>query len=275
MALIRALEQAQPSSLRIIDDPYAAKFLVNPVFRFIAGSPLLSRLLLRLMSYWAPGGQELLTIRPRLVDDLASQLAQSGLKQIVILGAGFDTMAMRIKDYLRGVTVFEVDHPATQVVKRAAMGRIGEPANIRFVEVDFERDDFAEKLSEAGFDPANQSLIVWVGVSYYLTARAVARTLEQIATLSRTGTKLVWDYLQAEVIDGTTQNHDALDKARRAAQLGEPWLFGLKTDQVKHYLAQFGFELGRDYEPGELRARYCPRRQTPIGYVRIVVCERK
>lgn len=274
MALIRALEQALPASRRIIVDPYAKEFLVNRYYRPIAGSRLLSRLLTRFLDYWAPGGQEFLTIRPRLVDDLAVKLAAEGLEQIVILGAGFDTMALRIKDHLREVTVFEVDHPATQTVKQEVMKRIGAHPNIRFVAVDFERDDFVEKLCAAGFDRSRKSFIVWVGVSYYLTAQSVARTLEQIATISNPGTYLVWDYLISEVIDGTTQNHDALDKARRAAQLGEPWLFGLKTDEVADYLAQFGFQLIKDYEPEELRKMYCRQRRTPMSYVRIVVCER-
>jgi methyltransferase (TIGR00027 family) len=275
MAMIRALEQAQPASRRIIVDPYAREFLLNPYFRYIARSGLGSRMLTRFLDYWAPGGQEFLTIRPRLVDDLAVKLAASGLEQIVILGAGFDTMALRLKDHLRGAAVIEVDHPATQTVKRDIMERIGVPSNVRFAPVDFEKDDFVERLRLAGFDNARKSFIVWVGVSYYLTAQAVARTLEQIANLSMPGTHLVWDYLLSEVVDGMTTNRDALDKARRAARLGEPWLFGLKTDRVADYLAQFGFRLIEDYDPDELREKYCRQRRTPMSYVRIVICDRE
>jgi len=56
----------------------------------------------------------------------------------------------------------------------------------------------------------------------YLTEQAVARALEQFSTFGGKGTKLTWDYLLAEVINDTTSNCDALDKARRAAKLGEP-----------------------------------------------------
>jgi methyltransferase (TIGR00027 family) len=274
MAMLRALEQHQPASQRIIDDPYAAAFLQKPVFRLLAGAPLLARAVSNFLDYWAPGGQEFLTIRPRLVDELVSAAAAQGLEQVVILGAGFDTMAWRLREALTGVTVFEVDHPATQAVKRAVSQRLGKPENLRFVAVDFEVDDFVEKLRAAGFAAARRSFIVWVGVTYYLTAQAMARALLQIATLGPSGMQLVFDYLLEEVVDGTTQNREALDKARRAAQLGEPWLFGLQPQQVGEYLARLGFRLARDYEPDELRARYCPRRAAPMSYVRIVVCER-
>jgi O-methyltransferase involved in polyketide biosynthesis len=102
----------------------------------------------------------------------------------------------------------------------------------------------------------------------------VERTLQQIAALGGSGTQLVFDYLLAEVLDGTTRNREALHKAQRVARLGEPWLFGLAPSQVRDYLASGGFTLLNDYEAAELRARYCPARQMPMNYIRIVVCER-
>lgn len=275
MALLRAIEQHQPPPLRIINDLYAVAFLQNPIFRLIAGSSLLSRMVLFFLKRWAPGGQGFLTIRPSLVDDLAVELAAEGLDQIVILGAGFDTMAWRSGDALRGVAVFEVDHPATQELKREVSERIGRPENLRFVAVDFEADDFVEKLRQAGFDQSRRSLIVWAGVTYYLTAQAMARAMAQIACLGGAGMRLVFDYLLEEVVDGTTRDRDALSKARRAAQLGEPWLFGLKPEQVGDYVAQFGFRLIEDYDPEWLRQKCCPQREAPMSYVRIVVCERE
>lgn len=275
MAMLRALEQAVAPGERIIHDPFAKEFLINHHYRRLAGSPWLAYGTLLFLKVWAPGGQEFLTARARLVDDLAVKLSQEGMEQVVLLGAGFDTMALRIRESLRNVTVFEVDHPATQIIKREVMERIGVPENLRFVAVDFEQEDFTQKLRDAGFDPSRRSLVVWLGVSLYLTNKAVARALEQISTLGGEGTTLVWDYLLAEVINGMTTNRDALDKARRAAKLGEPWLFGLETSQVPYYVEQFGFHLLKDYTPEELREMYCPRRSTPMSYVRIAVCERQ
>ncbi len=100
VALLRTLEQLQPAGGRILNDPYAAAFLQHPRLRWIPRSWLLSRLMLRFLNRWSPGAQEMLTLRARLVDDLAIEMAV-GLEQIVMLGAGFDTMALRIKDALR------------------------------------------------------------------------------------------------------------------------------------------------------------------------------
>lgn len=272
MALLRALEQAQPQPL--IRDPYAAAFLRFPGFRTIAWSRVLARQMLQLFNVTAPGAVEFLTIRARLVDELATELAAQGLQQIVILGAGFDTLALRLQDKLQAVTIYEVDHPATQAAKRATYARLGTPANVRFVAVDFERDDFVEKLHAAGFDASRTTLISWLGVTYYLTAAAMARTLAQIATLGGTGMKFVFDYMLAEVIDGTSQQREPLRKAWFVATLGEPWLFGLQPEEVESYLAPFGFRVLENYTPQALQARYCPERTLPMTYVRIAVCER-
>lgn len=274
MLILRAIEQYLPESRRIIDDPYAAQLLINSQYRMIAASSVLSQMLSGFLKFWAPGGQEMLTIRPRLVDDYARELAAKGLDQIVLLGAGFDTMALRLKNELRGCRIFEVDHPATQVEKVKGLNRIGKPGNLVFVAVDFEKDDFVEKLKGAGFDPALRTFIVWVGVSYYLRPQTVEQTLSRIAALGGPGTRLAWDYMLADVVDGSSKNLDALDKRWRVAALGEPWLFGLKPEDIPGYLDRFGFRLIRDYESLELQQLYCPDRRRPMSYVRIAFCER-
>lgn len=274
VALARAVERAQPPARRIIDDPYAAAFLQNPYYRLVAGSPPHARLLLAFLDRWAPGVQEFVTIRARLVDDQARALAGRRLDQIVLLGAGFDSFAWRAGGALGGVTVFEVDHPATQAVKRAGAARLGVPANLRFVAVDFESDDLGARLAGANLAPDRRTLVVWVGVSYYLTAGAVTRALAQLAGLGGAGTRLVFDYLLADVVAGTSADRWALDSARWVAALGEPLLFGLRPGDVESFLTAFGFRLLADYDPAELHARYAPHRREPIGYARLVVCEK-
>ena len=59
------------------------------------------------------GTRAQVTVRSRYTEDRLARLAEGGLDQYVILGAGLDTFACRSP--LTGrVRVFEVDHPATQ-----------------------------------------------------------------------------------------------------------------------------------------------------------------
>src|SRR6266567_5003317 len=108
MALLRAIEQFRPEGDRILDDPHAADFLQHPVARSIGKSKLLASVYSLWFSRFAPGAQATLVTRARLVDDIATELANNGLKQIVILGAGFDLMASRRRYELQDVTIFEL-----------------------------------------------------------------------------------------------------------------------------------------------------------------------
>src|SRR5262249_5683396 len=275
VALARALQQTVPPSERILDDPYASAFLQNPYLRFVASSRIRSRVLSGFLDFWATGGQEFVAIRARLADDQAREMTAIGLKQLILLGAGFDSMALRIKDALAPVIVFEVDHPATQAVKRRVMAKLGTPQNVNFVAVDFERDDFVEKLTDAGFNRAQLSLVVWMGVTYYLTPRAMSRALTQLSLAASPGTRLVFDYILQAVINRNSRNVAALIAASRVALVGEPWIFGLSPEEAGDYLKDFGFNLIDDYGPEDLRQRYCPDRLSPMDFARIVVCERE
>src|SRR4051794_5883087 len=90
--------------------------------------------------------------------------------QLVILGAGLDARAWRMPE-LAHVTVFEVDHPASQ---RDKLRRIGDRAATALrvvpVEVDLAAQPLAPILSSAGFDPQVASTWVWEGVVPYLAA---------------------------------------------------------------------------------------------------------
>ncbi|MEP7270684.1 MAG: SAM-dependent methyltransferase [Acidobacteriota bacterium] len=275
MALIRAMEHWVPASRRILDDRCSASFVRHWPFRVIARSQLLSRAVIALLDRWAPGGQEFLTIRARLTDVEASNFAASGGSQIVILGAGFDTLALRLHETLKDVTIYEVDHPGTQKVKREVLETLTPPANLRLIAVDFEKDDFVAKLQGAGFNPSIRSLFIWVGVTYYLTPQSVEESFERLSRLLVQSSRVVFDYLLKDVIEGTSTNRDAMSKARRVAQLGEPWLFGLRPDEIAEFLDRFGLQLIQDFNSHELGARYAPGRRTPMDYARMVICECK
>jgi methyltransferase (TIGR00027 family) len=126
-------------------------------------------------------------------------IASAGpIDQLVILGAGFDTRAWRL-DALRHATVFEVDHPATQVLKRDRAAAIPAKAQqVRFVASDFHQDDLAASLRAAGYDVSRPAFWLWEGVTLYLRPEAVAANLEALASLSAPGSHLALTYMSKD-----------------------------------------------------------------------------
>jgi methyltransferase (TIGR00027 family) len=82
------------------------------------------------------------------------EAVQRGVRQSVILGAGFDTFAYRQPDWARGLRIYEVDHRGTQREKRQRLERAGIPipGNLEFVAVDFESVSLCEGLRGSSLD---------------------------------------------------------------------------------------------------------------------------
>jgi methyltransferase (TIGR00027 family) len=120
--------------------------------------------------------------------------------QVVILGAGLDGRAWRLPE-LAGAVVFEVDHPASQQAKQArAAGLTVVAGRVRFVSVDFARDDLDDQLARAGHDRAVPTVWIWEGVVPYLTGAQVRASLAVVAGRSAPASRLVIAYVAPSLV---------------------------------------------------------------------------
>lgn len=156
--------------------------------------------------------------------------------QLVILGAGFDTRALRLPVAAR-TRAYEVDTLGTLAVKRAALTRAGvDPAGVAFVAADFACGDWLDRLAAAGFAADKPTLFLWEGVTPYLDRAAVEETLRAIATTAR-GTVVAFDYFTTEVLQSRSLPARAVRAALRAG--GEPLRFGIdSTPPVRERLGE-------------------------------------
>jgi methyltransferase (TIGR00027 family) len=146
--------------------------------------------------------------------------------QFVILGAGFDTRALRLPEGSR-VRSFEVDTPRTLATNPAMLKKAGiDSAGVAFVAADFKTEDWLTKLVNAGFDPNRLTLFLWEGVTMYLDREAVESTLRKIASTAR-GSVVVFDYFTAEPLESQALYWRYARSMTRTA--GEPLKFGLNS----------------------------------------------
>jgi methyltransferase (TIGR00027 family) len=260
MALFRALETARrPASERLFRDPLARGFL-RPALRagvalscLPGAGPLVARAIDR---RW-PGARTSAVARTRLIDDLLCERLGEGVEQVVILGAGFDARAYRVPGIDRA-RVFEVDHPATLMVKRTRvahlLGRL--PRHVVYVEVDLDHEDLARALAGAGFDPARRAFFLWEGVTNYLTEAAVDSVLRTVASTAAPASSIVFTYVHRGVLDGSVSFAGTQQLVKTLSRVGEPWTFGLDPGELPAYLAGHGLVLVVDLGAREYRARY-------------------
>jgi methyltransferase (TIGR00027 family) len=204
-----------------------------------------------------PGIMGNLWCRTRFIDDTFREAMAAGFEQLVVLGAGLDTRAYRLVDDA-DVVVFEVDHPSTQAWKRAAIERLApdRASRVRFVPVDFDRDDLGGAMAAAGFRPGIRTLFIWEGVTQYLTDAAIDATLRVISDSAAPTSRLVFTYIDRAIIDGSTTRpiSDALQS--ELERHGEPWRFGIDPGRLMDFLAARGLELVEDVGADDYRSRY-------------------
>jgi methyltransferase (TIGR00027 family) len=195
---------------------------------------------------------------------LKTGVAERGVTQLVVLGAGLDTFAYRnpLADRLR---VFEVDHPATQAWKRHRLSDAGIaiPASVVYAPVDFERDALLDGLAAAGFDPTRRTFFMWLGVVPYLTTDAIRATLGAIAGLPG-GAEVVFDYADPPGALTPEARGAHQERADRVVALGEPWLSYFEPPVLHALLGDLGFTGIEDLGPPALAARYWPSAKGPI-----------
>jgi len=280
IAFCRALEaRAQPEH-RLFDDPFAIALLSDSyrMFARMAHFQPFGKLVHAVLDLGWPYSRSSAVVRIRAIDDLTRDAIRNGARQLVLLGAGFDSRGCRL-DEAGNIPVFEVDHPATQRLKRerlhAFMGAL--PENTTYVAVDFERDDLETRLMESGYIPAIQSVVVWEGVIDYLTAQAVRNTLAVLARLLAPSSPLIFTYTHKGALDGTMNFRGARRWRYLCRVSGEPFIFGLDPDKLAELLRSHLFLLQSDASTEEIARCYCPalgRRETGNRAYRVASARR-
>ena len=204
--------------------------------------------------------------RQRFSEDTLAGAIERGVRQLVVLGAGLDTFAYRNPH--SELSVFEVDHPATQAWKRErlARGDIAIPPSLRFAPIDFERQTLAQGLSAAGFDASVPTFFTWLGVVVYLSDEATWSTLRFIASVAA-GSHVVFDYSNPPAALQAADAANLSEAAARMAASGEPWINYLDTALLLQRLRTFGYDAFDDLGASQIVARYLPGRAPPASDV--------
>jgi methyltransferase (TIGR00027 family) len=229
----------------ILDDPLAMKILLEDekdVVQFANKHP------------FASIGRLFAAARSRIAEDALSRAVERGVRQMVILGAGLDTFALRNPH--SGLEIYEVDHPATQAGKRQrlAEAQIALPPWLVFVPIDFERDDVGEKLVAAGFQQNSPAFFTWLGVVPYLTKEAIGSTLSCISSIGNS--EVVFDYMQPP--EAFSEELRQIEKARaeQLEKIGERSDSRFEPDGIAAILRSHGFCEIEDFDFQKITSRF-------------------
>lgn len=272
-ALMRALHtRADPH--RILDDPWGDRLVPEVVRTTIhqrvldaiaAGHPAAAGVVdtggSALVDGWLRGNPAYANIitRSRYAEDALHDAIARGCTQYVLVGAGFDSYALRRPPQAAHLQVYEVDHPATQQLKRMRIAECGLAVGdaTHFLAADLAAESLESVLGRSGYDRSKPAFYAWLGVTMYLPREANQQALRGIARSAAPGSELVFTYVDQAAFDRREIGGSLLGQS--VASIGEPFLSGFDPKALAHELQEAGFELLEDLTDFQLVERYDPQ----------------
>jgi methyltransferase (TIGR00027 family) len=235
-AALRAIHQLLDGEPKILDDPISGRLLDADVLQQIQSNPA------RVHEPPARGLRSHVVLRSRYAQERMAQAAQRGVRQCVILGAGFDTLAYRQPEWARSLRIYEVDHRATQEDKRKRLQSAGIPipSNLEFVAIDFELVSLREGLQTSTLNFSEPAFFSCLGVLMYLTQEA-AHAVFQLAADFPANSEIVFTFStpDSSLSGSDAATHKAL--ASRVSSLGEPFQTHFEPETLTRDLRALGF----------------------------------
>jgi len=208
--------------------------------------------------------------RKRWIEQRCRSAIAEGFERVIVLGAGFDTLGLRLGEEFPQVTVVEIDHPATQSAKRRAMARaaIDIPANLDLLPLDLG----GAPLPEAVHADHRATIIVAEGLLMYLPPADVDRLLDALRGLAVERLRFIFSYI-TRWPDGTIGFHPQSKLIHRwLAWRGEPFTWAIEPGVVREFLARHRFELVEMALAADFSEPSAPNRALLEGE-NLVVCE--
>lgn len=251
VAVMRAAHLVVDGEPPVLNDTVAARLL---------GGDLEAQIRAHADDFQTPdmlGLRSYVVLRSRFAEDSLMDAVAEGVEQYVLLGAGVDTFAYRQPPWARRLTIIEVDHPASQAEKRAALAAAGIeiPPNVRFADVDFERETLSHGLARCGVDTAKRTFFSWLGVTQYLTRDAIEATLRTVLSFPK-GSAVVSTFVQPNPDPAS----GAAKLAGGSASAGEPWISYFTPGELGAMLRSLGFSDASFLSREEAERRYYANR---------------
>ncbi|MFC1836820.1 class I SAM-dependent methyltransferase [Thermodesulfobacteriota bacterium] len=189
-----------------------------------------------------PGQFEAFAQRKAFCENQVRDGIGAGVEQILVLGAGYDTLGWRLGPEFPGVGFFEIDHPTTAAFKTKGITAMGQPDNLHLISEDLGKRNLGAVLgSHASWDRTLKTVIVAEGLLMYLHPDSVRELFIRCASVVGACSRFAFSYIPS----GPDGRPDAgpwtgymlwLQK-----MVGEPWLWSIRSEELGSFLVETGW----------------------------------
>jgi methyltransferase (TIGR00027 family) len=204
------------------------------------------------------GMYEYVISRTKYIDEAFETALEDETKQILFLGAGFDSRGIRFYEKAKNIRIFEIDAPVTQStkLKRYKEEGISIPGNLIFVPVDFNRQSIFDRLLECGFERDKKSLVIMEGLTMYLPPESIDSLFRTIQSLTAEGSRIVFDFIYTSVLKHENRYRGEKELLEATSKNGESFSFGLDKNAVPEFLCKYSFKVSDIADNTVLENRY-------------------
>jgi methyltransferase (TIGR00027 family) len=242
--LSRRFAQTRSRFARLLDD--------------VLNSKLLRPLAFALERATVPGIKLHYALRKRYLEEIARDALRDRFRQVVVIGAGFDTLALRLHEAFSETKFFEIDHPATQrIKKRVVENHHSAKPNLQFISLDLAHESLkGSLLSSADYQPEADTLFVAEGLLMYLAPAEIDLILQFIRQHSGAKSRLAFTFMetQSDGRIGFRESSRAVDAWLRLR--GESFKWGSGRARIGEFLASRGFSVREIITSETLRKKY-------------------
>lgn len=232
--------------------------LLPPWMRRLFNSREFSRVVEWVDRSMAPGEALLRGLRKRFLEDEVRRALAEGVRQVLVIGAGLDTLCLRLAPEHPQVRFVEVDHPATQGVKRQGLEALGPlPPNLHLLAVDLAHTPLEQAL--AGLPPwqaRERSVAVAEGVLMYLEEHSINTFLQALRRCTGPSSRLLFTWMPRDE-QGQLRFGRISGLLQASLHLvGEPIRWSVRPPELGPFLERQGYALDASPERVDLRRRY-------------------
>ena len=247
-AYLRAAHQLLDAQPLILDDPIVVS---------IIGSDGVQRIHDMAELYYTPERQALrahVVLRSRFAEDRLKAAVKRNVRQYIILGAGFDTFALRQPEWAQILDIYEFDQAGTQSLKRSLVSAAGLsiPGNLEYIAIDFENEPLGDGLRRSNVLMKEPAFFSWLGVMMYLKEDTIDEVIRSVASFPA-GREIV---LTFQPPPGNSPS----PFEQRVAILDEPWVSYFEPEELEAKMRDAGFSEVEFLTPAEAKAMYFHQR---------------
>ena len=214
-----------------------------------------------------PEVKEMVKTRTRYFDDMLDAQISTGIRQVVILGAGLDTRSVRKQR--AGVRYFEIDDPATLELKQRCYTDACIDAGATLIPGNYVTDGLIDLLRSNDFEFDMPTYLIWEGNVMYMPLAADKHTMLELRRHVRRF-RLSFDYLSEAVVTKTTGNADATSLVESFEAMSAPWVSGI--DDIHGLAGELGLHVVENFTTSELYRKYRGGRTSSIVFEHYSIC---